>query len=222
MAAGQIAENYRRIRDELPEHVTIVAAAKNRTPEEIAEVIEAGAAIIGENYVQEAEDAAGALGHTAGRTEWHMIGHLQRNKVNRALPIFDVIQSLDSARLARALDERAATVVRTLLEVNVAGEQSKHGVPPEGARGLLEDIAPLQNVRVEGLMTMEPYFEDAESARPYLQRTRELFEELAALDLPNLEMRTLSMGMTNSYRVAVEEGANMVRIGTAIFGPREG
>ena len=222
MAAGQIAENYRRIRDELPEHVTIVAAAKTRSPEEIAQAIEAGVTIIGENYVQEAEEAAGALGEAARRAEWHMIGHLQRNKVNKALPVFDVIQSLDSARLARALDGRAEGPVRALLEVNVAGEQSKYGVPPEEARGLLEEIAALRHVRVEGLMTMEPYFEDAERARPYLRRARELFEELAALDLPNVQMRTLSMGMTNSYRVAAEEGANMVRIGTAIFGPREG
>ncbi len=214
------ADNYRRIRDSLPSEVTLVVAAKGRAPAEVAQVIEAGATAIGENYVQEAEAHLAAVDARAGRAEWHLIGHLQRNKVNRALPLFDVIQSVDSLRLARAVDRRADDPVRALVEVNVGGEQSKFGTPPEQVRTLLCELAGLENLRVEGLMTMEPYSADPEEARPYFLRMRRLFEEMGDLDAPNVQMRTLSMGMTNSYRVAVEEGANMVRIGTAVFGPR--
>jgi hypothetical protein len=215
-------ENYRRIRKSLPPEVALVVAAKGRTAEEVAGVIEAGAPIVGHNYVQEAQAMRAALGPAAASAEWHMIGHLQRNKVNRALPLFEVIQSLDSPRLARALSSRAECPVRACVEVNIAGEESKYGVPPGGVRALLEEAAALPNLRVEGLMTMEPYREDPEEARPFFRRMRELFEELKGLDLPGLDLRVLSMGMTNSYRVAVEEGANMVRVGTAIFGPRPG
>ena len=215
-------DNYRRIRDALPPEVTLVVAAKGRSPEEVAEVIEAGADAVGENYVQEAARHREALGEGAAGTEWHLIGHLQRNKVNQALPLFDVIQSVDSMRLARAIDRRAAGPVRVLVEVNIGGEESKFGAPPESVPDLLRGVAELQNVRVEGLMTMEPPLADPNDARPYFRRMRGLFEEAGGLGLPGVEMRVLSMGMTRSYSVAVEEGANMVRIGTAIFGPREG
>ena len=222
MGQASPADNYRRIRDALPEEVALVVAAKGRSAREVAQVIEAGAAVIGENYVQEAERLRAGLGEEAGRVEWHMIGRLQRNKVNRALPLFDMVQSVDSLRLARALDERAERPVRVLLEVNVGGEESKSGVAPEGVGPLLEQVAALEGLRVEGLMTMEPYLADPDEARPYFRRLRELFERLGEAGLPNVRMRVLSMGMTHSWRVAVEEGANMVRIGTAIFGPRAG
>lgn len=215
-----IADNYRRIREELPSDVTLVVAAKGRTPREVAEVVEAGATVIGENYVQEAEAARTALGEAAERVEWHLIGHLQRNKVNKALPLFDLIQSVDSERLARAISGRAQKPVRACVEVNVGGEGSKFGVPPEHVTDLVRRLAGLENLRIEGLMTMEPYCEDPEEARPYLRRMRGIFEELKGLDVLGVRMDVLSMGMTNSYRVAVEEGANVVRIGTAIFGPR--
>jgi pyridoxal phosphate enzyme (YggS family) len=220
VSPGTITENYRRIRDEVPAHVAIVAAAKTRTPEEIAEAIEAGARIIGQNYVQEAEAAMAALGEAARQVEWHMIGRLQRNKVNKALPLFDVVQTVDAARLAGALDARAEGPLRVYVEVNVAGEESKSGVAPEGVRSLLQQVGEMQNLRVEGLMTMEPYFEDPERARPYLRRMKGVFDEMRGARLPGVDLQVLSMGMTNSYRVAIEEGANMVRIGTAIFGPR--
>jgi len=215
-----IADNYRRIREELPSDVTLVVAAKGRTPEEVAEVVEAGATVIGENYVQEAEAARTALGEAAERVEWHLIGHLQRNKVNKALPLFDLIQSVDSERLARAISGRAEKPVRAYVEVNIGGEGSKFGVPPEHVTDLVRRLAGLKSLRIEGLMTMAPYCEDPEEARPYLRRMRGIFEELKGLDVPGVRMDVLSMGMTSSYRVAVEEGANMVRIGTAIFGPR--
>jgi hypothetical protein len=220
MSGAEAAGNYRRIRDLLSEDVRIVVAAKGRTAEEVAAVIEAGATLIGHNYVQEAEEMRAALGESAGRAEWHMIGHLQRNKINRALPLFDMIQSLDSLRLARALDRRAESALRVLIEVNVAGEGSKSGVPFDEAERLAEAAASLGSLRVEGLMTMEPYLPDPEETRPYFRRMRGLFDRLREQGLPNVDMRILSMGMTHSYGVAAEEGANMVRIGTAIFGPR--
>ncbi len=220
MSTTSPGENYRRIRDELPPEVALLVAAKGRTAEELAEVIEAGATLIGQNYVQETEAVRAELGAGAEAAEWHLIGHLQRNKVNRALPLFDVIQSVDSIRLARAIGGRAAGNVRVCVEVNVGGEASKYGVSPEAAASLVEQMSALGNLRVEGLMTMEPYCEDPEDARPYFRRMRDLFQDLGALRGPNVPMQVLSMGMTHSWRVAVEEGANMVRVGTAIFGPR--
>ena len=221
MARGRIAENYIRLRQQVPDHVAIVVAAKARSPQEIAEVIEAGASAIGQNYVQEAEAAAAALGELAGKADWHMIGHLQRNKVNKALPLFQVIQTVDSLRLAEALDERARSPVRVYLEVDIGGEQAKSGAAPSDVKGLLEAASRLGNLRVEGLMTMEPYFDDPERARPYFRRMKGLFDELKGLRLPNADLRVLSMGMTHSCRVAIEEGASMIRVGTAIFGPRD-
>lgn len=222
MGDGSIGENYGRIRAGIPDEVALVVAAKTRTPEEITEVVAAGARIIGENYVQEAEAAASALGEAARQIEWHMIGRLQRNKVNKALRVFDVIETVDSARLARAIDSRAAGPARVYVEVNVAGEESKSGVAPGEVKPLLEEISGLPHLRVEGLMTMEPYFEEAERARPYFQRMKKVFDEARELDLPNVKLKVLSMGMSTAYRVAIEEGANMVRVGTAIFGPRAG
>ncbi|MCK4284346.1 MAG: YggS family pyridoxal phosphate-dependent enzyme [Candidatus Brocadiae bacterium] len=213
-------ENYLRIRQSLAEDVALVVAAKGRSVAEVAQVVEAGATIIGQNYVQEAQALRAELGEGAGRVELHMIGHLQRNKVRRALPLFDVIQSVDSGRLARAVSQRASGVVRAYVEVNVGGEGSKYGVPPDDAEEFVRRMSELGNIRIEGLMTMEPYSEDPEEARPYFRRMKELFERLKGVELPNVRMEVLSMGMTNSYRVAVEEGATMVRIGTAIFGPR--
>jgi pyridoxal phosphate enzyme (YggS family) len=217
---GARADNYRRLRESIPEEVSLLVAVKGHSPAEIAEVIEAGARFIGENYVQEAEAAVAALGETARRAEWHMIGHLQRNKVNKALGLFDVIQTLDSAKLARAIDARCARPTRVMIEVNAGCEESKSGVAPEEAEALLRAACDCANLRVVGMMAMEPYYEDPEQARPCFRRMKELFDSLRALALPNANLETLSMGMSNSYRVAIEEGANMVRLGTAIMGPR--
>ncbi|OQX66051.1 MAG: YggS family pyridoxal phosphate enzyme [Desulfococcus sp. 4484_242] len=217
-----IEDNVRRILDELPAGVTLVAAAKTRSPEEILKAIGAGIEIIGENYVQEAEKAFQVIGR---RVLWHMIGHLQTNKARKAVRIFDMIETVDSVKLARAID-RACTdmdkIMPILIEINSGEEPQKAGVMPDDAVSLAEEINALDNIRIMGLMTMGPFGGDPENARPYFQKTRELFDEISAMDIPGIEMKYLSMGMSNSYRVALEEGANMVRIGTRLFGPRKG
>ncbi len=217
-----ISENVRRILAELPNGVELVVAAKTRTPQEVAEVIEGGASIIGENYVQEAEEAQAAIGD---RVRWHFIGHLQRNKVKKAVGLFDMIETVDSASIAREIDRRCLQIGKTmevLIEINSGREPQKSGVLPEEAQGLIEEISSYSNIRVMGLMTMGPYPGTGETMRPCFAATKRLFEELKALNTPNVEMRYLSMGMSASYRVAIEEGANIVRIGSIIFGPRGG
>jgi pyridoxal phosphate enzyme (YggS family) len=215
-----IKDNISRLMSELPAGVELAAAAKGRTPAEVAQAVDAGVGIIGENYVQEAETARDAIGD---RAEWHMIGHLQKNKVKKAVALFDMIETVDSTGLAREIDRRCAETSRVmpvLIEVNSGREEQKSGVLPENAEGLIREISRLPNIRVMGLMTMGPRSGDPEDSRPYFVITRRLFDRIKALKLPNVEMRYLSMGMTNSYRVAVEEGANLVRIGTKIFGAR--
>ncbi|MBN2126676.1 MAG: YggS family pyridoxal phosphate-dependent enzyme [Deltaproteobacteria bacterium] len=215
-----IRENVKRILAELPEGVQLVGAAKTRTPEEILVAVEAGLEIIGENYVQEAERAFQVLGD---RVRWHMIGHLQSNKAKKAVRVFDMIETVDSMKLAGAIDRACAgigKVMPILIEINSGEEDQKAGVLPEDALDLVREISALTNVRVQGLMTMGPFAGDPEDSRPYFVRTRRIFEELKAMDLPGVEMRYLSMGMSNSYRVALEEGASLVRIGTNIFGER--
>jgi len=215
-----IAANVKAILAELPPGVELVAAAKTRTPEEILEAVEAGVHLIGENYVQEAERAFQAVGR---RARWHMIGHLQTNKVKKAVEIFDLIETVDSISLGREIDKRAAAAGRTmdvLIEVNSGREEQKAGALPEDIEALVRALAELKNVRVRGLMTMGPFEGDPENSRPYFKETRRVFEALKVLAVPNVEMKLLSMGMTNSWRVALQEGANMVRLGTAIFGPR--
>ncbi|MFC1883870.1 YggS family pyridoxal phosphate-dependent enzyme [Thermodesulfobacteriota bacterium] len=215
-----IKENVRDILREIPEGVKLVGAAKTRTPEEILEAVEAGLEIIGENYVQEAEKAFQVIGN---RAEWHMIGHLQSNKAKKAVLIFDMIETVDSLKLARAIDkacEKVGKVIRVLIEINSGEEEQKAGVSPNDAFVLVTEISKLKNVKVEGLMTMGPFSGDPEAARPYFRRTKELFEEIKAKKIPGLEMKILSMGMSNSYKVALEEGANLIRIGTKLFGER--
>jgi pyridoxal phosphate enzyme (YggS family) len=215
-----IGENVKQILSELPAGVSLVAAAKTRSPEQILEAVEAGIAFIGENYVQEAATAFAVIGN---RVKWHMIGHLQRNKVKHAVEIFDMIETVDSLRLATEIDKRCAQIGRTvtvLIEINSGREPQKTGVLPEDAEGLLREMGPLAHIKVQGLMTMGPQFGDPEEARPYFKETKQLFDALKDRRLPDAEMRILSMGMSNSYRVAIEEGATMVRIGTKIFGER--
>ena len=215
-----IARNYERIREEVPDYVTIVAAAKTRTTDEVRALIDAGATDIGENYVQEAEWVRKSLGSEAMKLRWHLIGHLQTNKVNKALELFDVIQTLDSAKLARAIDKRAHSAVPVLIEINSGREPQKTGVLPEEAEQVIREIAALGKVAVKGLMTMGPRFGDPEDARPYFQATRKLFDDIGSLDIPGVEMDVLSMGMSNAYRVAIEEGSTMIRPGTVLFGER--
>jgi len=216
-----IKENVRRILGRLPEGVMLVAAAKTRTPEEIMEAVSAGVTIIGENYVREAEAAREVVGD---RAKWHFIGYLQRNKVKKAVALFDMIETVDSVKLAQEIDKRCALigkVMPVLVEVNSGREEQKSGVLPEDVEPLVKALAAFPNIKVMGLMTMGPRFGDPEDARPYFIETRKIFERLKGLNLPGVEMKYLSMGMTNSYRVAIEEGANIVRIGTMIFGERD-
>lgn len=215
-----IRDNVKFLLQELPPHVELVAAAKSRTPGEILEAVEAGVKIIGENYVQEAGEALAVVGRQA---QWHFIGHLQKNKVKKAIEIFDLIETVDSLGLAQEIDKRSNTqgkVMPVLIEINSGREPQKFGVMPDEAEALVRRVSELRNIKVEGLMTMGPESGDPEAGRPYFRLTREIFNRLKSLRLPGIEMARLSMGMSHSYRVAVEEGANMVRIGTKIFGPR--
>jgi len=216
-----IKENIKKILEELPAGVQLVAAAKTRTVAEILKAIQAGLTIIGHNYVQEAERAFEAIGPEA---KWHMIGHLQSNKAKKAVRIFDMIETVDSLKLAKAIDKACQNINKSmpiLIEINSGEEPQKAGVIPSNAVSLVKEILELENVRIMGLMTMGPFSGDPEDARPYFQKTRQLFNDIEQANLPGIEMKYLSMGMSNSYRVALEEGANLVRIGTRIFGERD-
>lgn len=215
-----IKENVQRILEELPPGVLLVGAAKTRTPEEILEAADGGLTIVGENYVQEAEKAYSLVGD---RVKWHMIGHLQSNKAKKAVKIFDMIETVDTMKLATAIDKACRNinkVMPVLIEINSGEEPQKAGVMPQDAVSLLKEMSQLPHIQVKGLMTMGPFTGDPEDARPYFQKTKEIFERVKGLALPGAEMTYLSMGMSNSYGVALEEGANMVRIGTKIFGER--
>ncbi len=213
-------ESIKAILTELPEGVQLVAAAKTRTSVEIMEAINSGVKIIGENYIQEAEKAYNSVGKAA---KWHFIGHLQSNKVKIAARIFDMVETVDSVELAMEIDKRCGQtgkVMPVLIEINSGREKQKSGVLPEDAEQFLREIAQLKNVKIMGLMTMGPRFGDSEDSRPYFVATKQIFERIKKLDIPNVEMDYLSMGMTNSYKIAIEEGANIVRIGTLLFGER--
>ncbi len=216
-----IKQNVTQILSELPDGVQLVAAVKARTPEEILEAVESGVKILGENYVHEAERAYEIIGNKA---EWHFIGHLQKNKVKKAVKLFDMIETVDSLELAREIDKRCAQigkVMPVLVEINSGREEQKSGVFPEKTEQLVRDISDLNNIRVMGLMTMGPRLGNPEDSRPYFVETKKIFERIKKLNLPNIQMRYLSMGMTNSYEIALDEGANIVRIGTKIFGERD-
>lgn len=215
-----IRENVQTILKELPDGVELVGAAKTRTPEEILEAVEAGLKIVGENYVQEAERAFQVIGN---RAKLHMIGHLQSNKAKKAVQVFDMIETVDSVKLGRAIDnacEKIGKIMQILIEINSGEEPQKAGVMAGDAIALIKELAELKNIKIMGLMTMGPFAGDPEDARPYFRKTRDLFRKIAGLNLPGVEIKYLSMGMSNSYRVALQEEANMVRIGTKIFGAR--
>ena len=216
-----IVDNVKRLRREIPDYVTIVAASKTRTASEILELLDSGLRDVGENYVQEAQEKFEVIGSKA---RWHCIGHLQRNKVKKAVEIFDLIQTVDSLKLAEEIDKRCAFINRRMpimIEVNSGREEKKAGVFPENVFELIESLSSLENISVVGLMTMGPLTDDQEEIRPYLRLTRELFEEISMHKIERVQMRYLSMGMSGSYKVAIEEGSNMVRLGTIIFGERQ-
>lgn len=215
-----IAENVKSILREIPDDVALVAAAKTRKPEEIREAIQAGVNIIGENYLQEAEEAYAVIGD---RVKWHFIGRLQKNKVKKVVKLFDMIETVDSLDIAHEIDKRCAQISKimpVLIEVNSGRERQKTGIYPEDVMEMAKQISLYSSLKLMGLMTMGPMWGDPEESRPYFRETKRLFDKVKDLGLSDVQMRYLSMGMTNSYRIAIEEGANVVRIGTKIFGER--
>ncbi|HPG70816.1 MAG TPA: YggS family pyridoxal phosphate-dependent enzyme [Syntrophales bacterium] len=229
---SDVRENILRIRERIaaaaarsgrdPSRVRLMGVTKAVGDDRILQAIEAGIDIIGENYVQEAKRKIELMGKSV---EWHFIGHLQSNKARYAVRLFDMIHSVNRVSLAEELNRRAAAagvVCRVLVEVNLAGEESKSGAPPEEAPGLVRAVSQLANLSVRGLMTMAPWYEDPEKARPCFAGLRRLRDRIDAEGIPNVTLRELSMGMTDDFEVAVEEGSTIVRIGRAIFGERAG
>jgi hypothetical protein len=204
--------------------IILLAACKGVESEKVREAIEEGVRFLGDNYVQEAIKRREELGELADLIQWHFIGHLQTNKVKKAIELFHMIQTVDSCPLALEIDRRArgeGKVFPILIEVNIAEEPTKFGIKPQELFPFLEQLAALQGIKVLGLMTMGPPLQK-EKMRPYFAKMRELFEEAKERfkSEENIDMRILSMGMSADYDVAVEEGANLVRLGTAIFGER--
>ncbi len=213
---AKACERVGRNKDE----VTLIAVSKTKPIEDIREAMEYGMTHFGENKVQEIVDKYQSISEPLN---WHMIGHLQRNKVKYIVDKVVFIHSVDSLRLAEQINEEAKkknTVVKILIEVNIAGEESKFGVKPEETLSLVEQIAPLSNVKIMGLMTIAPYVSNAEENRIHFQKLRKLNIDIKSKNIDNVCMDVLSMGMTGDYEVAVEEGATMVRVGTGIFGER--
>ena len=206
-----------------PGDVEIVAVTKGHPPPVVREVVECGLPIIGENRVDEAERKFRELGRLGVR--WHMIGHLQRNKARRAVELFDVIESVDSLKLARKLAQEAQKAGRAklevLLEVNASGEASKKGFAADEVPEAASAIVDLEPLEVAGLMTMAPFTSDEDVLRTVFRRTRELFERCGR-EVPGFQPRVLSMGMTNDFEIAVEEGSTRLRLGTVLIGPRPG
>ena len=220
MQQNSINESVTEIRNSLPAGVILVAAAKTRSPEEVQAAIDAGIKILGYNYLQEAERINQIIGNTV---KWHMIGHLQRNKVKIAVNLFDMIETIDTIKLAGEVNKRCSEINKimpVLIEINSGKELNKTGVLPEEVDELIKQISSFPNIHVQGLMTMGPRFGSPEDARPFFKATKIAFDRLSKAGIPNIEMRYLSMGMSNSYKIAIEEGANIVRIGTKLFGER--
>lgn len=225
-----IEDNIREIRENIaegalksgrnPSEIKLMAVTKTVDDDRILEAIEFGVDIMGENYIQEAKRKIEKMDVDV---KWHMIGHLQSNKAKYAVRLFDMVHSIDRMGLATELNKRSAAVGRMtdiLVEVNVSGEESKNGISMDDAPDVIRQISSLENLSIRGLMTMPPWFDDPEDARPYFVALRELRDKIIDENIKDVEMRELSMGMSGDYRVAVEEGATIVRIGTAIFGAR--
>jgi hypothetical protein len=206
-----------------PDAVKLIAVTKTVEAERVREAYEAGLRLFGENRVQEAQEkiASERLKECRGKVEWHLIGHLQRNKAKYAVRLFDLIHSVDSPALAAELDRHAGQegkIQKVLVEVKLSPEESKHGVSRKGLMELLETIKGMKHLDLRGLMTIPPFSEDPEEARPYFRELRELRD---AAERSGIPLPELSMGMSGDYEVAIEEGATMVRVGSAIFGERE-
>jgi len=225
-----VGDNVARIRERIaeaalrrgrdPSGVRLMAVTKTVDDSRIGEALAAGVDILGENYVQEAKRKIEILGR---KVEWHFIGHLQSNKARYAVRLFDLIHSVDRSGLAAELDrrsDRAGVVTPVLIQVSLGGEETKGGVLPEDALALVREVAAMKHLSVRGLMTMPPWFDDPEEARPFFRALREMGERVRELVIPGVSMEELSMGMTQDYEVAVEEGATIVRVGRALFGER--
>jgi pyridoxal phosphate enzyme (YggS family) len=215
-----ILKNLKDIQQWLPPDVLLVAAAKTRSAEEVISAIEGGIRSIGYNYVQEADRMHQLI---PNQVQWHMIGHLQRNKAKIAVRLFDMIETIDSVELAYEVNKLCMSIDKimpVLIEINSGKESNKTGVLPGNAESLILKINHLSHLKIKGLMTMGPRFGNPEDARPYFRITRSIFEQIKTRGIDGVEMKYLSMGMSNSYKIAVEEGANIVRIGTLLFGER--
>lgn len=225
-----ISENLKRVRERIASaaertgrqahDVTLVAVSKSTPVEAVGEAVQAGVRVLGENRVQEAETKVGSV---TGAVEWHLVGHLQRNKVKSALRMFEMVHSVDSYRLAKEIGKRAVQAgmsARTLVQVNTSGAASQFGSGPDATVDLVGRISEVKGLGVEGLMTIGRFLPDPEAVRPCFVQLRQLSEKVAAARLPGVSMAHLSMGMTGDFEVAIEEGATMVRIGSAIFGSR--
>lgn len=225
-----IAENLAAVRRRIeaaarrvgrdPAEVRLVAVSKTVSVERLREAVAAGQLLFGENYLQEARPKIATLGE--GVT-WHFVGHLQSRKAKGVVELFDLIHSVDRLKLAQALEEAAARLGKIqdiLIQVNLSGEESKSGASPEEVADLLAEVGKMPHLRVLGLMTMPPWFADPEQVRPYFRALRELRDRLRELRVAGTALPELSMGMSGDFEVAVEEGATLVRVGTAIFGER--
>jgi PLP dependent protein len=206
--------------------ITLVAASKTVPAPRIREAIEAGVRAMGENRVQEAATKIAELGAIASdyKVQWHLIGRLQSNKARRAVELFDVVQSVESLKLAERLDNIAGESGKRLpffIEVNLGGEESKAGAAPGEVLTLCEQISKLSNLELKGLMAVPPFFDDPEDARPFFQRLRRMRDSAAQAGAAGVQFNDLSMGMSNDFEVAIEEGATLVRIGTELFGARD-
>ncbi len=202
--------------------VRLVAVSKTVAPDIVREALEAGVTILGENYVQEAREKFKAL--VQYPVSWHFIGHLQSNKAKYAVRLFDLIHSVDSLKLAHELDKKAAKVDKIqqiLVQVNISGEDTKSGISADETIELISAISLLKNLSIKGLMTMPPFFYQPEKVRPYFAALRNLRDQIKERCIPNVSMQELSMGMTGDFEVAIQNGATLVRIGTALFGERK-
>ena len=227
-----IKENYLKVKAQVsdaagksgrnPDEITLIAVSKKKEIPVVQEGIEGGIRHLGENYIQEAVDKISALDRYTDVT-WHFIGHLQSNKARFAVRYFDMIHTVDSFKLAREIDKQARKIEKIqdiLLQVNIGQELSKSGSDLKEIFNLAQEVSTLENIRVQGLMCMPPYSDDPEAARPYFQHLSQIRSQITRMDLPTVTMAHLSMGMSSDFMVAIEEGATMVRVGTAIFGSR--
>jgi len=227
-----IAENVQYVRERIqkacerskrdPQGVRLIAVTKTFDAAKVREAVESGVIDFGENFVQELREKRAEINNPAIR--WHFVGHLQSNKVKYIADFIYLIHSVDHRSVAEEIDKRGAKlsrIIHALVEVNTSGEQTKFGLKPEETLEFVKSIAPLKNLKIKGLMTIGPFLPNPEDSRPAFQRLRRLRDEVQAAGIENVEMTDLSMGMTRDFEVAIEEGATMVRIGTAIFGPRK-